>query len=533
MPENTLNRLFSVAATKFRTLVTVKRRDGIVAAFKASCSALSRLLSYRWNRVTRVMSVLITQGDASTEALAATVASLRAQTHPYWRLMASPGVAGRCRPAGPMKNLVVLVAAGDVLHPEALAELARAAEADPLADVMYTDEEQAQSDGAPEPFFKPEWSPELLLSMPYVLHCLGVRRRLFTQLRGLDPTAGEAAVYSFALRATAAARRVGHVPRVLCRRPASPSAGSRQPDDDGLRVVSALAAALDPPADAAQGAIPGTYRLVRRQHQRPTVTLVVLSGDPVSDIEGRGEVRILANFLASVAERSTYPDYRVLVADDGELSEETLAVMSRVDACRVSCPPPSDPQEPFNFSRKVNFALARLETEYFVLLNDDLEVVTPGWIEALMDYAVMPAVGAVGAHLVFADGRTQHAGVIANPGGPTHRFYGCPPEATDGHGPAEVVRNMSAVTAAVIASRLEVIAATGPFDETLARHYNDVDFCLRVRQRGYHIVYTPFARLCHFEHTSLRLPHPAFEELALFEARWDAWCRNDPYYRRP
>ena len=227
MPENTLNRLFSVAATKFRTLVTVKRRDGIVAAFKASCSALSRLLSYRWNRVTRVMSVLITQGDASTEALAATVASLRAQTHPYWRLMASPGVAGRCRPAGPMKNLVVLVAAGDVLHPEALAELARAAGAQRvtlLRDISLL----GRMTGAAE--------PDLRAS-------LGLRGPIFMYVGNLEKYQGA----DLLLEAWASAfRQVGAVPRtaktVVAARGATPTEATSTAGLGSLVIIGGAAA---------------------------------------------------------------------------------------------------------------------------------------------------------------------------------------------------------------------------------------------------------------------------------------------------
>ncbi|MEI6727290.1 MAG: glycosyltransferase, partial [Actinomycetes bacterium] len=377
--------------------------------------------------------------------------------------------------ASPLGDLVVLVAAGDVLLPDALARLALEADLDPLCDVFYTDEEQESTGGrAPQRFLKPDWSPELLLSMPYVLHCLGLRRDLFLQLGGLDSQSDEAAVHAFALRATTSARGIAHLPRVLCRRPAAIDVEL----DAGLGVVAEAAARLAPPARAASGFEPGTYRLVRRRRGRPPVTLVVISRDPVTHIHGRGELRILANFLTSIVERSTYPDYQVLVADDGELSEETLVAMSLVGARRVSIPRFAGPQEAFNFSRKVNFALEQIETEHFVLLNDDLEVITPEWIEALMDYAVIPDVGAVGAHLVFADGLTQHAGVIAGgPDGPTHRFYMLPQDAVDDHGPAKVVRDFSAVTAAVLASRREVVAAAGPFDEALALNYNDVDFC--------------------------------------------------------
>lgn len=476
------------------------------------------------------ISVVITGGDETTPGREATLASIRAQTHSHWRLETADEASDDQGQSPPGIDLVVIVAAGDLLHPEALAELAHHADVHPLVDALYTDEEQAgEAGGAPQPFLKPDWSPELLQSLPYVLHCLCLRRDLYVRMGGLSWGADEAGVYDFALRATSAARAVGHVARVLCRRPRLPIVH----DGACLRAVAAAAASLAPPADAAPGLIPGTYRIVRSRDQRPPVTLVVITGDPIVDVPGRGARRILADFLRTIVELSTYPDFRILVVDDGELSEESAAVVSQTHSRAISHSRAGAELRGFSFSRKVNFALEHVETEHFVLLNDDLTVVTPDWIEALMDYGVNPQVGAVGAHLEFPDGRTQHAGVVATPSGPTHRFYGLPPGARDQHGPHDVVRNFSAVTAAVLASRREVIEAVGPFDEAFPRYYNDIDFCLRALARGYRVVYTPFARLRHFEHASLRVGEPTREELARFRKRWGAWCEHDPHYRRP
>jgi GT2 family glycosyltransferase len=520
--------------------IDVSRRRGIAAAAVALARRVLGVGRLRRRRALAALSaprsalmvsVQITPAHCSSEAVVATSSSLFAQAHPHWRLLARPNARdagpGRLEPLG---DLVAIVAAGDVLHPEALAWLAHAAACDPRADVVYTDEERERVEGgAPQPYRKPDWSPELLLSEPYALHCVAIRRELYLRLGGLGPEADEAAQYAFVLRATAAARRVGHVRRVLCRRPAE----SGLDPEAGLRVVAEVAQSLDPPARAAPGARRGTFRLVRRPNERPCVTLVVITSDPVSRVDGRGEVRILANFLTSVVARSTYPDYRLLVVDDGDISQESLAIMRESRARRVTYPDSQSRGTSFNFSRKVNFALSQVDTDYFVLLNDDLEVIAPDWIEALMDYAVIPGVGAVGAHLLFADGRTQHAGVVAaGADGPAHRFYGHPPRAADERGSAEVVCDYSAVTAAVLASRCELALGVGAFDEAFALHYNDVDFCLRLRRRGYRIVFTPFSRLYHFEHTSVRLSHPAPSELKLFRQRWGAWCDDDPLFPR-
>jgi GT2 family glycosyltransferase len=364
-----------------------------------------------------------------------------------------------------------------------------------------------------------------------------VRRSVFEAVGGLRSSFDSAQDYDLALRTTAVARRVYHLRRVLYHwRKTDGSAALRleaKPTalEAGRRALADAAARMDPPAAAVHGLIPGTYRLRRSRESRPPVTLVIISGDPESDVQGRGRLRILHNFIRSIVDLSTYPDYRILVADDGELSNATAALMAECGAKRVSLRQGDGTWSSFNYPRKVNFAIGQVETEYFVLLNDDLEVISPDWIESLMDYAVIPDVGIVGAHLLFADGSTQHAGVICKPTGPDHVFYGMPKEEAGYYGFSRVVRNYAAVTAAVMASNKTAFARIGPFDEGLAHDFNDIDFCLRACTMGYRVVYTPFSQLYHFEHASLKRLEPNREELFLFNGRWREWMERDPYYR--
>ena len=434
-------------------------------------------------------------------------------------------------------EFIALLDHDDELHPQTLAELAHAIDGDAQIDLLYTDEDKIEPDGSfSDVFLKPDWSPEYLCSVMYLLHCFCIRRTLFEQLGGLRPEFDSAQDYDLALRATPEARHIHHIPRVLYHwRKTEGSAALRlaakpQAIDAGRRALAEAAALMDPPAEAALGLTPGTYRLRREPSSRPPVTLVIISRDPISDIEGRGSLRILHNFVSSIVDLTTYPDYRILVADDGEVSSMTASLLDACGARRVSLRQGDGSWPSFNYSRKVNFAIERVDTEYFVLLNDDLEVITPDWIEALMDYAVVPGVGAVGAWLLFADGRTQHAGVIGKPTGPDHIFYGMPKDDIGYYGFSHVVRNYAAVTAAVLASSKSAFARIGPFDEHLAHDFNDVDFCLRAGARGYRIVYTPFCQLRHFEHASLQRAEPNRAELTLFNQRWRKWTERDPYY---
>lgn len=533
MAETIRRRPLSWPVAQAETLLDLRRRRGTAAVLVECVASLRRVVA----RLTRGLgradrpppseasfSICIAGAGLPDDLKATTLASLRRQSHRRWRLADEVATAG---PAASSTDLVVLVTAGDVLHRDALAWLAAAADCTPEADVFYTDEEQAQASGSwYEPFIKPDWAPELLLSQPYVLHCCCVRHELYRSEDGLRSPSDEAGHYGVALRCCAAARCVSHVRRVLCRRPASTALRS----EAGLRAVAMTAEGLDPPAKAAHGTTARTYRITRSLTGRPPVTLAVLTHDAIAAVDGRGTIPVLPNFLESILKRSTYPDYRLLVVDDGDLSRASLDVVTRAGARRISYVPKTA-SAPFNFSSKVGFALGQVETEHFVLLNDDLEVIAPDWIEALMDYAVAPDVGAVGAHLLFPDGRTQHAGVVAaGRDGPAHRLYGSGPGATDEHGRVDVVRDFSAVTAAVMASRLGVFREVGGFDEAFAHNYNDVDFCLRARKHGLRIVYTPFARLYHFENSSFGRRPPSRRELQLFYRRWGRWCFDDPYY---
>jgi GT2 family glycosyltransferase len=517
------------------------------------------------------ISVVVPVHDPPERVLRACLSSVLSQTHTNWQLCICDDASNQPETAAVLEeyraadsriaivrsdtnvgiasatNLAAAEAAGefialldhdDELHPQALAEVAYAIDSDPMIDLLYTDEDKLEVDGTHcDPFFKPDWSPEYLCSVMYLLHCFCLRRSIFEELGGMRTPFDSAQDYDLALRAAPISRRVYHVRRILYhwRKSESSAALSLAAKpvavEAGRRALADAAARMDPPAEAAHGLLPGTYRLQRSQESRPPVTLVIVSRDPESDVQGRGRIRILHNFIRSILELSTYPNYRILVVDDGELSDATASLIAECGARRITLRQGNGSWPSFNYSRKVNFAIDHVESEYFVLLNDDLEVISPDWIESLMDYAVIPDVGIVGAHLVFADGSTQHAGVIGKPTGPDHVFYGMPQDEIGYYGFSHVVRNYAAVTAAVMATKKGVVARVGLFDEQLAHDFNDIDFCLRAGSRGYRVVYTPFSRLYHFEHASLRRLEPDRKELSLFNSRWREWIECDPYFR--
>ena len=187
----------------------------------------------------------------------------------------------------------------------------------------------------------------------------------------------------------------------------------------------------------------------------------------------------------------------------------------------------------FNFAATINFAARQATGEHLLLLNDDTEVIAGEWMRAMLEFSQQPEIGAVGAKLLFPDGRLQHTGVVIGiGGGACHVLSGHPGETPGYFGSAWIIRNYSAVTGACCMTRREIFEALGGFDERFATDFNDVDYCLRAREAGYRIVVTPFARLYHFEGASFgnreRKVNP--HEVALMSERWAPVIAHDPYY---
>jgi O-antigen biosynthesis protein len=579
---------------KFKTFAAIWRLEGGRAAMLMGLASARNSFSYWMGRATvglrlhlrpppdvveasdvppsrRLITVVVPVYNTPPAVLRECLDSVLAQSHPLWELCVCDdcstdpatvetlaayrgsdvririvraernlGIAGATNLAAEQASgeFLAMLDHDDTLHPQALAEIAAAVDATPDIDLLYTDEDKIAADGSfCEPYYKPDWSPEHLQSVMYVLHCLTIRKALFWTLGGMRPEMDGAQDYDIALRASLVARRIHHVPRVLYhwRQIPGSAAADVNAKPAGLlaakRALGEHAAHLDQGAAVVEGLLPGTFRLRRSLAHQPPVTLVVLTADPLVEVEGRGRLRLLAHFMRSVAEKSTYPAYRILVVDDGEMSDDTAESLEALHARRVSFVDPRRAVHGFNFARKVNFALGEVETDLMILLNDDLEVISSGWIEALLEPLMEPEVGVVGGRLLYPDGRVQHAGMVLGVGGGAgHAFYGLPGDQVGYCAFTHVMRNYSAVTGAVLATRRSVIDETGPFDEALARDYNDVDFCLRARGAGYRIVYTPFAELLHLEGATLRRSIQDPAEVALFTERWAGALENDPFY---
>ena len=275
------------------------------------------------------------------------------------------------------------------------------------------------------------------------------------------------------------------------------------------------------------GLLPGVFRV---RHAIPSdlpVTLVIFTDNRDADVPRRGKINLFDHFLESILTKTqTVCTMRILAVDNGNLSKAQRSLVEKNGGQIISY---DGPRSPFNLSKKANFALKHVKTEIVIRLNDDMEILSSDWIDALVEVARRPAMGIVGARLLYPDDRIQHCGVILGINNHAAHIYHQAPSNQIGYN-AHLIRNYLAVTGACIATRMSIFDEVGGFDEIFAVDYNDIDLCLRVHSAGYRNVYTPFGTLYHFEGITQTRSSSNQDEHKLFLDRWHKYMDCDPFY---
>jgi GT2 family glycosyltransferase len=421
----------------------------------------------------------------------------------------------------------------DVIDPDALGEMAAAFEAEPDTDVLYSDEDttygEEEAVESPlrrfRPCFKPDWAPDLLLTYPYLGHLLLVRRALVSEIGGLRPAFDGSQDYDVMLRATEQARRIAHVPKILYHwravagsaaddRNAKPWAhvASRRAVEDAVRRRGIDAVVEDGPGQ-------GWYHVRRRVIESPSVTII---------IPFRDQAQMTARCLTSLGVAPGYENFEVLLVDNQSTEPEVRALRKRLQqgAVRVM-----DFPEEFNWSVMNNMAASSCDSDLLLFMNNDMEAIKPGWLRALVELAQREDVGAVGARLLYPDGVLQHAGVTLGLDSVAgHLFAGMPVGRVGYMSWDRVVRPYSAVTGACLMSSRKAFEEVGGFDENLEVAYNDVDYCMRLLDVGYKVLYTPHAELVHYESASRGISG-SFGDARYFLGKWGRErLLHDPFY---
>jgi GT2 family glycosyltransferase len=513
----------------------------------------------------RVLSLVVPVGDTTEAMLEALVQSLRAQVYERWevnfvsRPRADEGVTTfvaqtssydprfRRLPEERATSLadawdsalrlstgefVVLVDPQVSLRPHTLFLLARTLERSPDAVLIYGDEDVIDNRGArSNHYFKPDWNEALLRSQNYLGGLVCFRRSLALAAGGCDEELDDNCAWGLFLRLTADAPRsaIQHLPFILSHRhsAAKPENANRRNE-----VAGALERRLAPKGERVEAEPLGeaSYRTrYALPAKPPTVSIIV----PTTC-----RLEFLRPCLDGLLNRTSYPEVEVLVVVNGvrEIVPEQRAYLKAVGA-RPQVRALFYEDRPYNFSKTNNWAAERAKGELICFLNDDTEVTGSDWLSAMVGQLLQDRVGAVGGMLLYPNDRIQHAGVILGAGGvAAHTYRGRPRGISGYHDRALVDQDVSCVTAACMLVRREAFSNVGGFDATLAIAFNDVDLCLRLREAGWRIVWTPSAQLYHKESASIGR-HNTGEtedqwrfEWTLIRSRWAKQLFADPHY---
>ena len=315
----------------------------------------------------------------------------------------------------------------DELHPDALAHVHEALLARPDADYVYTDEDKIDEAGHHSgPFFKPDWSPERMRTQMYTCHLSVFRRSLVEEVGGFDPEFEGSQDWDLVLRVTERARAVLHVPRVLYhwRMIATSAAGGDAKPwafEAGKRAIQAHCDRIGLPARAEQDtADPGVYHLEPELQSEPLVSIVIPSRGQVREVRYEPVV-LVDHCVRSIVERSSYENYEIVCVLDEDTPRNVFDDLREIGGERLRI---VRYDRPFSFSAKINVGAVRSRGEHLLLLNDDIEVATPNWLERMVMYSSQPGIGAVGGKLLWEDGRLQHAGINFEYGLPGHPYRG-------------------------------------------------------------------------------------------------------------
>ncbi|MDY6879168.1 MAG: glycosyltransferase family 2 protein [Thermodesulfobacteriota bacterium] len=424
----------------------------------------------------------------------------------------------------------------DELSRDALYENVKLLNRFPEADLIYSDEDKIESRGKRvEPFFKPDYSPDLLLSRNYLCHFCVIRMSAVDAVGRFRPAYDGAQDYDLILRCidASAPEKILHVPKILYHWRKAPKSTAADTNAKHYAFDSAKKALLSYlernriEGEVLEGKFPGAYRVRKKIRDNHRVSIII----PFKD---QGEV--LQNCVKSILKKTTYKNYRIFLVNNGSKGPETQAILNEMkEDPRISF---IEYNNTFNYASMMNYAVSEIDSDYFILLNNDTEVITKDWIEAMLEFGQREDVGAVGALLYYPDDTIQHAGVIIGVGGVaahSHRRFSR--KSRGYYGRIQEVQNLSAVTAACMLTKRPVFEEVNGLDENLSHAFNDVDYCMKIREKGYLIVYTPYAELYHYESLSRGYEDSSEKrrrfgkEVGYFQKKWEeALKKGDPYY---
>ena len=425
----------------------------------------------------------------------------------------------------------------DTLAPHAMYEIVKALNEHPDADVLYSDEDKIDADKSfrYDPNFKPDFNMDLLASINYICHLFVAKRSLLDKVGLLRKEYDGSQDHDLILRACEEAGQIVHIPEILYHWRSHASSTAEDPEskmycyEAGRRAVQAHYDRAGIPAEVSLGEVYGTYRTRFLWEEKPLVSIIIPNKDHTDDLD---------KCVRSIQNGSTYRNLEFIIVENNSEKEETFRYYEKLSGEFANVKVVRW-EESFNFSKINNFGVKHASGEYLLLLNNDTELIAPDAIGDMLGYCMRSDVGAVGARLYFGDNTIQHAGVVIGYGGFAGHCFVNEPRTSNGYMSRIICAcDYSAVTAACLMTKRSAFEAVGGLTESFEIALNDIDYCLKLREKQYTIVYDPWAEFYHYESKSRGLDAEDPEknarlqaEVKKFRSRWSGILEEgDPYY---
>ena len=454
-------------------------------------------------------------------------------------LTENKGIAGNTNAALEMARgeFVGLLDHDDLLAPNALYEIVRALDEDRTLDAVYTDEDKVTTelDEHFQPHLKPDFNLDLLRSNNYICHFFVVRRSIVQKVGGFRQEFDGAQDHDFIFRCIETAEKVGHIPEILYHWRTHKASTADNPAskmyafDAGKRAIEAHLKRTGTEGTVSHTPDLGFFRVKYPVQGQPLVSIIIPNKD---------EKETLKACIDSIREKTEYPNYEIIIVENNSTTDEIFQYYKELS---------QDPRirllrwkKEFNYSAINNYGVRHANGEYLLFLNNDVTVITPGWIKELLGVCQRPEVGAAGVKLIYPDNTIQHAGCVIGLGGIAgHMFVDMPANRTGYLHKASILQDMSAVTAACMMMKRTAFEEAGGFTEKLSVAFNDVDLCLKVRKNHKLIVYDPYVQLYHMEsktrgaEDNKEKVRRFQEEIEYMRCQWiDILKKGDPYYNK-
>jgi len=509
------------------------------------------------------ISIILPLHDSNEQSLQRTLESVQSQLYPKWQLCiagdlsnekqvgklldryrskderiqvvyGSPALDRSARLQSAFElargELLLVLDETDLLREHALYMFASELNADPNAQLIYADEDSVNPAGErSNPRFKPDWNPDLFCSFNYISRFVAIRTDLVKSAGGFRTGIGGQEEFDLLLRITATLEsgKIRHLPHLLghttVREPCQAAANAASPE----QVVEEQLQKRDPRIRVGPGRLPDSCH-VRYPIPEPPPLVSLL-------IPTRDGLPLLQRCIESIIDRTAYPGYEIIVVDN---QSRDLALLRYLDSLAQSKRARVIKYDrPFNYSAINNLAAREAKGQILGLINNDLEVISPHWLQEMVSQALRPEVGAVGAKLYHPDGKLQHGGVVLGIYGLSEHIHRGLARDEPGYcGRVQLVQDISVVTAACLLLRRELFEQLHGLDEGLPVAFNDVDLCLRLQDLGYRIVFTPYAELYHYESATRGLDDSPSKrqrlrrDIQFMQHRWGTRVEEDPFY---